>query len=236
MTIVISLLIGVGGALGVLMIGRSLLGGLDSVRRGQRHSSTKSTDDRRLVDALAVWIEQLRDTLAGARGLEQAIVATVETAPSLLRPAVSRFAGRLDLESLGTAARKFAHELDHSMADFVSAVLVTASEHQVRDVGALLSQLAECCRDESRMRTRVWVSRARTRSAVRIVTAVVVLFVIGLFVFNRSYLEPYGTPSGSVVLVVVAVLFATSFRLLFRFARFEDQPRFIAATDRLTDR
>lgn len=230
MRVVIALLIGVIGSIGVLFVVRSLLGESDrrmvAVRLRRRHRP----DDRKLVDALAVWIEQLRDTLAGARGLEQAVVATSETAPILIRPAVARLAARLDLESLGNAARSFSAELDHSMVDFVTAVLVTASEQQVRDVGALLSQLAECCRDESRMRTRVWVSRARTRSAVRIISTVVSLFVVGLVVFNRSYLEPYGSPAGTVVLMVVVVLFAVSFHLLFRFSRFEDQPRFIAAS------
>lgn len=230
MRIVVALLIGLIGAIGVLVVTRSFVGDLARripVKRFRRH---RRTDDRELVEALAVWIEQLRDTLAGARGLEQAVVATSETAPIPIRPAVARLAARLELDSLGNAARALSIELDHSMVDFVTAVLVTAAEQQVRDVGALLSQLAECCRDEIRMRTRIWVSRARTRSAVRIISVVVSLFVLGLVVFNRSYLEPYGSPEGSVVLLVVIALFATSFHLLFRFSRFEDRPRFIAAT------
>ena len=38
-------------------------------------------DERGLADAIATWTEQLRDTLAGAHGLEQAIVATSNHAP-----------------------------------------------------------------------------------------------------------------------------------------------------------
>lgn len=197
--------------------------------RFHRPKSRPSTDERALVEALAVWIEQLRDTMAGARGLEQAIVATAETAPGLLRPAVVRLAARLSHDSLAAAALDFSDEVDNSLADFVVAVLVTASEQQVRDVGTVLTHLAECCRDEVKMRTRVWVSRARTRSAVRIIGIVVVAFVAGLFVLNRSYLEPYGSPTGLVVLVVVVALFTGALVAMNRLSHFEAPPRFMAA-------
>lgn len=200
-----------------------------SVIRVQRAKVRSSEDDRQLVEGLAVWIEQLRDTMAGARGLEQAIVATAETAPSVLRPAVARMADRLVHDNLSVASVAFADDIDNSLADFVVAVLVTASEQQVRDVGSVLSHLAECCRDEVKMRSRVWVSRARTRSATRIIGVVVVVFVLGLFVLNRTYLEPYGSPTGVVVLIMVIGLFASALGIMNRMAHFEAPARFMAA-------
>ena len=41
----------------------------------------KQRDEQAIVEAIASWTEQLRDTLAGAHGLEQAIVATAKHAP-----------------------------------------------------------------------------------------------------------------------------------------------------------
>lgn len=191
----------------------------------------KDSDDRQLVEGLAVWIEQLRDMMAGARGLEQALSASASTAPNLVRPAVERLAANLEFQSLSSAARGFAADVSHPLADFVAAVLITTSRHQARDVVALLTQLAETCRDEVSMRTRVWVSRARTRSAVRIISVVVIAFVVGLFLLNRDYLAPYSTVSGVIVLVVVVILFAGSFYGLQRFARFDVPPRFVAASE-----
>lgn len=226
----LSVLLGVAVGVGVLTTLTALR---DSVRpstsRFRRPKSRPSTDERALVEALAVWIEQLRDTMAGARGLEQAIVATAETAPTLLRSSVARLATRLSHESLSAAAVDFSDEVDNSLADFVVAVLVTASEQQVRDVGTVLTHLAECCRDEVKMRTRVWVSRARTRSAVRIIGIVVVAFVSGLFVLNRSYLEPYGSPTGFMILLIVVALFAGALVTMNRLSHFETPPRFMAA-------
>lgn len=230
MNISIAVLIGVATGVGALTTLTAIRGSFEvSPKRARRTSRRAPVDERALVESLAVWIEQLRDTMAGARGLEQAIVATAETAPSLLRPSVIRLADRLVHDTLSIAAVDFADEVDNSLADFVVAVLVTASEQQVRDVGSVLSHLAECCRDEVKMRTRVWVSRARTRSATRIIGVVVVAFVAGLFVLNRSYLEPYGSPTGVIVLVVVIALFISALTTMNRLAHFESPPRFMAA-------
>ena len=230
MNVSFAVLIGVVMGVGVLT---ALTAVRDSFRLPslpvRRAAKRAPADERALVESLAVWIEQLRDTMAGARGLEQAIVATADTAPTLLRPAVVRLSDRLVHDSLSVAAGDFAEEVDNSLADFVVAVLVTASEQQVRDVGTVLTHLAECCRDEVKMRTRVWVSRARTRSAVRIIGVVVVAFVAGLFALNRSYLEPYGSPAGLLVLIVVVVLFASALTTMNRLAHFHTPPRFMAA-------
>ena len=230
MRVSVAVLIGVALGVGALTVITAVRDSLRlSTLRVRRSAKRAPSDERVLVESLAVWIEQLRDTMAGARGLEQAIVATAETAPTLLRPAVVRLADRLVHDSLSAAAADFAEEVDNSLADFVVAVLVTASEQQVRDVGSVLGHLADCCRDEVKMRTRVWVSRARTRSAVRIIGVVVVAFVSGLFVLNRSYLEPYGSPAGLVVLCVVVVLFASALVSMNRLAHFHTPPRFMAA-------
>lgn len=232
MLILTSLLSGIVIGVGVLFLLAALRGvAHPALRRLRNKGHRRTRDDRPLVEALAVWIEQLRDMMAGARGVEQAIVASVSTAPMIVRPAVARMAANLEFQSLGAAARVFAKDVDHPLADFVSAVLITTSQHQARDVVGLLSQLAETCRDEVLMRTRVWVSRARTRSAVRIIVVVVLVFVLGLFVLNRDYLDPYSSPSGAVVMMVVIGLFSGSFLGLVRLSRFDMPPRFVATAE-----
>jgi len=86
-----------------------------------------------------------------------------------------------------------ATDVDHPLADFVTAALMVAAENHVRDLVSLLTHLAECCRDDVRMRTRVWVARARLRSAVRIIVAVIVSFVAGLLLLQRDYLRAYAS-------------------------------------------
>lgn len=181
-----------------------------------------------LVEAIAAWTEQIRDTLAAANGLEHAIGATAPLAPRPIAVAVERLAARVDYEPLQAALRRFADEVDHPMADFVVAALVIAAEKEARDLGALLGHLAESARDEARMRTRVWVGRARSRSAVRIIVAVVALFVIGLLLFNRAYLRPYDSAAGQVVLALILSTFGVSFVLMSRMGRIAMPQRFVA--------
>ena len=75
-------------------------------------------DERGLADAIATWTEQLRDTLAGAHGLEQAIVATSEHAPLAISVAVRRLSAQIQYGKLSDGLRRFADEVDHPIADF----------------------------------------------------------------------------------------------------------------------
>jgi len=217
MTFAVGILFVLAGVRGLRIIGRIPI-----------RTSAESRDEREIVEALAVWTEQLRDTIAGASGIEQAITVTSRTAPPLLRPAVERMAARIGFAPLQHAVREFASEVDHPLADFVAAALITAAENQVREMGALLGHLAQCCRDDVSMQTRVWVARARTRSAVRIIAVVVVVFVLGLILLDPNYLEPYGTPTGTFVALLVVLMFAGSFATMKRLGRIENPVRFIA--------
>jgi hypothetical protein len=187
----------------------------------------QTRNEQELVDGIATWTEQLRDTLAGAHGLEQAIVATSVHAPLVLQAHVKKLASFIGYGSLEDGIRRFGDDLDNSTADFVVAALVTASQHQARDLGMLLTQIAQCARDESKMRSRVWVGRARTRSAIKIIATVIASFVLGLFTFNRTYLQPYSSIQGQVVLSAILGVFAVSLSLMQSMAKIIEPERFV---------
>jgi tight adherence protein B len=180
------------------------------------------------VEAIASWAEQLRDTIAAANGLEHAIAASSSVAPAPIAPEVGRLMARLDYEPLTAALREFAEEVDHPTADFVVAGLVVAAEKEARELGPLLGQLADCARAEAQMRARVWAGRARTRTSVRVITACVALFAMGLMVFDRSYVKPYSSAGGQLMLAVVIAVFGGSFVAMDRMSRIELPDRFLA--------
>lgn len=184
-------------------------------------------DERALVEAIAQWTEQLRDTIAGSHGLEQAIVATAAHAPAPLVVPVRRLAAGVAYGRLGPGLRRLADEVGHPTMDFVCAALFAASEHRARELGALLGRLADCARDEGRMRTRVWVGRARTRSAVRIISGVVAAFVLGLLVFHRAYLAVYATWVGQVILCGILAAFVAALVALDRMSGIDVPDRFV---------
>src|SRR5690606_8741785 len=157
---------------------------------------------------LAAWTESLRDTIAGAVGLEQAIPATTYAASPAIRPALERLADRLrGRTSLPTALQGFADDIDDPSADLIVASLTLNARLRGPGLREVLSSLASSARDVLDMRRRLGASRSSTRRSVQIVMGVTVTFVLGLSIFNRGYVEPYGTPLGQVVLLVVIGLF-----------------------------
>lgn len=182
------------GAVGVLA-----LRGLSSA--GQRDSVA-------LLESVASWTEMLRDALSGAAGLTQAIVATADTAPLGLRGPVQALAGGLEAGvPMNTALVAFADAVGDPAGDIIVASLLMANRERAQRVGDLLGALAGSIREEVAMRLGVDASRASARTAVRMITG----FSLGLFglmsVFARSYLEPYGTAGGQLMLAVVGLVF-----------------------------
>lgn len=183
------------------------------------------------LEGLAAWTESLRDTIAGAVGLEQAIPATVYAASPSVRPQVRVLADRLRVRvPMPVALQRFADELDDPSADLVVAALILNSKLRGPGLRQVLSSLADAARAELDMRQRVAASRSSTRRSVQIVAGFSLLFVVGLAVFNRDYVEPYSTPQGQLVLAVVAGIFALGFLWMRRLAGVEKPARFLVAT------
>jgi tight adherence protein B len=194
-------------------------------------NETKATTQAAIAkaEAVAAWTEMLRDTIAAAAGLEQAIFSTVSVAPQPIRTAVARLAGELQgRERLGVALRRFADELADPSADRVVVSLILASEQRAQRLGELLGALAASTRDEVAMRLRVETQRARTRTSSRLLVVFTLGMAGALVLFNRAYLEPFGTPLGQLVLGLVGLFFGLAFWWLHRMSKLEAPARFLA--------
>jgi hypothetical protein len=160
------------------------------------------------IEAIASWTEMLRDTLAGAAGLTQALIATAPICPRAIREDVNTLGSRLSNGvAVEAALRAFADEVADPAADVVVAALLMAATERAHRLGDLLGALAASTREEVAMRQAVEASRASARSAVRTVTGFSLGFVALMVLFARPYLAPYRTAAGQVVLVVVGALF-----------------------------
>jgi Flp pilus assembly protein TadB len=181
------------------------------------------------VEALAVWTESLRDTIAGAVGLEQAVIASSHAPPAAIAAELRTFADRLRVRMPMTEAlRRFADDLADPSADLVIAALVLNARLRGPGLREVLTSLADSARAELEMRGRVSAGRASTRRSVQIVVGVTLVFVSGLSVFNPTYVAPYGTFAGQVVLLVILALFAAGFFWLRRLSTFDEPGRLLA--------
>lgn len=180
------------------------------------------------VEALAVWTESLRDTIAGAVGLEQAVIASSHAPPAPIAAELRALADRLRVRTaMPDALRRFADDLADPSADLIVAALVLNARLRGPGLRDVLTSLAESARAELEMRGRVAAGRASTRRSVQIVVGVTLLFVAGLTLFNRPYVAPYGTAVGQAVLAVVVGLFVAGFGWLRRLSRFDEPGRLL---------
>jgi len=180
------------------------------------------------IEAIASFTEMLRDTISAAAGLEQAILAAEPVAPAPIREHVAMLAARIRRgQRLPSALRAFAAEVADPTADLVVAALLLAAEQQARDLAQLLGSLADSARQHAVMRMRVAAGRARVRTAARIIIAVTMLLVVGLLAWSRAFLQPYGTPAGQLMLLVVGGCFAAGFWWLHKISVMGSDPRIL---------
>ena len=194
----------------------------------QRRDSGRADDVER-TDALASWIENLRDVLLAGDQPIGAIASTVPSAPPVIRPAVRRLSAALGHQDPDTAFRRFADELDDPLGDLVSAGLLIAVQRGARTV-AVLTSLAEQARTAADRRRIVDAERAPIQREVVLLSLIMGALVMVLLVFGRSsYLDAYETREGQLFLGTVLATYAILLLRVQRLAKFPKPSRFLTA-------
>jgi len=171
------------------------------------------------IEAIATWAEQLRDVMAAASGIQEAIVVTGPLAPAPIAAEVAGLADALSRrERLGPALARFADEVSHPLADMVVTSLTLASQRQGR-LGDVLGEVARSARQTATMRLRVEATRARTYVTTRLIVGITVAITAWLIVFRREYLAPFDTAAGQVMVIVIGATFAIAAVVMQRMAR-----------------
>ncbi|MDG4790185.1 type II secretion system F family protein [Micromonospora sp. WMMD1102] len=181
------------------------------------------------IEAIATWTEALRDNLSGAAGLEQAITAIAIEAPEPIHDEVTLLAVRLRRSwRLPDALRAFAAELTDPTADLVVAGLVMAARGNAGQLGDVLGELAASARAKVASRQRVAAARKRNRTSARVIVGTTLAMAGLLAMLNRSYLAPFDTAAGQLVLLATGGCFAAAFAWLGRLMRDRDTARILA--------
>jgi tight adherence protein B len=172
------------------------------------------------LEAIATWTEMLHSTLAASAGLNQAIMATAPMSPVPIRPATLALASRLRAGMYNKDALiLFAEEVADPSTDRVVCALILASSSRAQRLGDLLGALADSTREDVAVRLRIETSRASSRSGVRTVMVFSVAFAAVLAVLAHSYLAPFGTPTGQMILVAIGALYGAGLTLMVRMTK-----------------
>ncbi len=220
-----SLVVAVSGWIIPSVVVGAIVGWLaDSIRRGRGgvDSGVECTE------ALASWVENVRDVLHSGNQPVGAIGATTETCPPSIRPHVRLLFARLSAgQPAEVAFRRFADDMDEPLADLVAVGLLIAVSRgaETEDV---LSALATQARHQADRRRIVEAERAPMRREVWMVSLVMCALLGGVFVFARSsYLNAYDDVSGQIFLAFVLVGYGALLVWVGRLATFPRPSRFL---------
>ena len=179
------------------------------------------------LEAMEEWTRSLAGVLTVGIGLEQALVATLRSTPAPINPEVSRLIARLrarwDTEA---ALRVFADELDDATGDLIAANLILGARRRGAGLASVLEGLAESVAADVRARRQVEADRAKPRSTARWVTLISASVLVFLALSGR-YVEPYRTPIGQIILVVLLSAYVATLIWMRRMATGMPLPRFL---------
>lgn len=197
-------------------------------------SDRQSTEWAERAEACAGFAEMLRDTLAAASGLQQAVASAASVPPAAIAGPMRVLAD--DLRHgvrLAPALIKLADTLADPIADRICATLIHASTRPAKNLASVLGMLATDAREQALAMRNTMAERARTRTAVRTITVVIVSMLCALLAADSEYLAPFGTVLGQLDLAVAGGLFAVGFTWLHRMTRPVVPHRFLTRLDRV---
>lgn len=179
------------------------------------------------LDGIAEWTRNLAGVLTAGQGIEQAIGASLRSAPGAIRPEVGRLAARLRARwSTEAALRAFADDLNDPTGDLVCAALILGASRRGDGLARVLTGLSESVADDVRARRQIEADRAKPRSTARTVT-LLSLGALGFLAVTGGFLAPYGTPAGQALLSVMLLGYAGCLVWLRRMSIVEAPPRFL---------
>lgn len=179
------------------------------------------------LDGIAEWTRNLSGVLVAGQGLEQALTASLRSCPDAIRPEVGSLVARLRSRWPTEAAlRAFADDLDDATGDLVAAALILGSRKRGPGLADILTGLAESAAADVRARRQIEADRAKPRTIARLVTllsagALTVLALTG------SFLEPYRTPLGQLILLMLLAAYTASLVWLKKAAQSPPPARFL---------
>ena len=194
-------------------------------------ASTTATVELTKVEAIAKWLEDLRDLLRrSSLGVEDAIemAATTTTSGPLAVPlatlVIRRRQGMRMTDALWDLAQTVAHPTCDSAVAAIQLVLDGgAGGARLYDT---LEELAASARDEVRARQEILRIRRVYQQAMRRLLVITIVFVAVLAWFARDLLAPYRQPAGQVWLLIPVGLWAGSMTWLRHLMRFDAGARY----------
>lgn len=208
----------------VLAVGAGLL----TIGWGRLLHDDRADEERRRLEGIAKWLEDLRDTLrASSIGAEEALEQVAARPPDALAEPMRRFVlrrrqGFRTEDALADLADDLAHPT--SDAAIAAICLVVGGTAGAGRLHGTVHALAAAARDEVTARERIDRTRAVYHGSMKRLVVIGALLVAYLRVAAGDLLQPYDTPVGQVVLLLPIGMWAGCVLWLRSLCRY-DMPR-----------
>lgn len=186
------------------------------------------------LEALEEWARSLSGKLTAGQSLRSALIRSLRSAPAPIEREVGLLVSRLWDNSTSTedVLRLFAEDINDSTGDVVVTNLILAASGRGQvGLSVALEALAETVAADVRARRQIAADQAKPRTTARTVTAIT-LAVLGVLSLTGTYISPYGTPVGQIVLGLLLSAYVATLMWLRRMAVLPPLPRFLNLTAR----
>ncbi len=214
----------------------SLVAGVLTALWGRLLHDRRADLERTRVEAIARWLEDLRDTLRGSSiAAEEALEVVATRPPQAIAAALHTFAlrrrqGFRTEDALADLADDLAHPI--SDAAISAIVLVIGGSAGAGRLYGTVNALAAAARGEVTARERIDRTRAVYQSSMKHLVVIGVILVVYLRFAAGDLLDPYSTPAGQVVLALPLAMWGGCIMWLRSLCRYELPQRYrIVTTD-----
>jgi len=198
-------------------VGTVVLAALYAPRAARRRAAEQA--------ALPEFAEQLRAGIGAGQSIEQGLVKLAATGPEALRPELLRLVMRQQVSDFETALREFRDRLGDALADEFVAALILEYRVGGKEIGRVLTRLAEATRQQLALRQEAMARQAHIRLTARIVMIVPVVTLVVIRLVSPDYLAVYDGPLGQLVLLGCIGWLALGYGVLLWLGRLPSSPR-----------
>lgn len=182
--------------------------------------SRREADRLRMTEALAEVAGLLRDCIRSGMGIQDGLAQAASHAPACISLDMQRLVGEARVSGLQSAGRSFAKRLG-SDAEMLSSALSLGERVGARNTSEVLDTLAESAFARAAALREARAHQTRARLSARVVVATPIVLLVAIRFSNPSYLAPFASAAGQLILAVALALIAGGYAGMLRVARIQ---------------
>ncbi len=195
-----------------------VLGGLGVLMQRAVVSWRRDSARARTRDQLVATVDLLAQLLPAGHGVRQSLQALAESGPAELRPELGRLVTRLREASLEQALVEADARMQQPLFTLIATTLMVGGRSGGR-IAPLLDELARAAHQIQAAEDQVRSEQAQGRLGALVIALMPLVLMVVLRVVNPSYLQPYHSVGGQLILAGLLALIVLGYLWMTRILR-----------------